>query len=83
MGIAIEARIASNSGPRDSHTSRSRSMSVATAVNASGSSSISASPISPRSVPMIFSPLIRPPPEKVQSTSLSTSSLASALTQSR
>ena len=75
--MAIEARMASNSEPRVSHTSRSRSRSVATAVKASGSSSICTSPISSRSVPMSFSPLIRPPPVKVQSSSRSTSSLAS------
>ncbi len=59
-GIAIDARMASNRSPRVIHTSLWSLMSVATAANGSGRSSMVRSPTSSRSVSVSMSPFMMP-----------------------
>lgn len=71
-GMAIDARIASSSGPCCSHTGRPVTRSVATAVNVIGRSSIATSPTISRTLSKIFSARRMPGAENVGSSRRST-----------
>ena len=80
-GSAMEARMASNSGPLVSHTSLRLAMLEATAVKLTGSSSMRRAPTSPCRVSMIRSPLTSPPPSRERSSSRRMSKRVMAFTQ--
>src|SRR4030067_596376 len=81
VGIAIEARIASNRGPRDNQTSFPFWISVATAVKGTGRSSMLRSPINSMSTSITRSPLNSPVLPKERSSRRITSRRRRARTQ--